>query len=262
MQTDEVLELIQQVAAEVITPRFGTLEDSEIDEKRPGDLVTIADRESEQRLTAELSARVPGCVVVGEEAAFANPALLQGLDQIEHLFLVDPVDGTRNFARGRVEHAVMIAEVRQGTTTRAWIWQPALGHAFVAELGAGAYRDGERLPRREPVERSPLVRSSREKLIAADTGGALSMGMSNWCCGVDYPQVATGEADALLYVSNKPWDHAPGALLLAEVGGGVQTWTGTPYTAGNAEAGLLCYGHPDLVPTLTSALDLSARAAG
>ena len=65
----------------------------------------------------------------------------------DHAFTVDPVDGTKNFVKGSPDHAVMVAEVRGGESVRAWIWQPQHERAYVAERGAGAWRNGERLSR-------------------------------------------------------------------------------------------------------------------
>ncbi|MGA4669662.1 inositol monophosphatase family protein [Propionibacteriaceae bacterium Y1923] len=257
MDTEAVMDMIKQVAAEVINPRFRALADDEIIEKDgPADLVTVADREAEEAITAHLLAAYPTCVVVGEEATFANPRLLDRVATAEHAFLVDPIDGTKNFTEGKVEHAVMVAELKHGVTTRSWIHQPALAHDYIAELGAGAHLDGQKLAKRRPVTGTPQGRTSRQRLLDTDTGGELQFHMSKWCCGVDYPDIANGSNDFLLYVNNKPWDHAPGALLVAEAGGGVFSWTGSPYQAGSTEKGLLAVGHPELVPTIKRLLDL------
>ena len=242
MDTEAVLELIQEVAAEVINPRFRALAEHDIVEKRPGDLVTIADRESEAILTRELAAAHPDAVVIGEEAVFATPALLEGIEQHDHVFLVDPVDGTRNFARGSADHAVMVSELRRGETTRGWIWQPQHHRAYVAERGAGATRNGQLIPRRDPGEivDAPDGRTSRSRWWGMEDPFLGTVSRSAWCCGVDYPNVVDGIADYLVYVNVKPWDHAPGSLLLAEIGGAVLTRTGEPYTAGYSGPGLFC----------------------
>ncbi|MGA4508517.1 inositol monophosphatase family protein [Propionibacteriaceae bacterium G1746] len=262
MDTEAVLDLIHRVADEVINPRFRALTADQIIEKDgPGDLVTVADREAEQAITSELVARIPGCVVIGEEATFEDPTLLDKVASAPHAFLVDPIDGTKNFTEGKVEHAVMVAELKHGVTTRSWIHQPALGHDYVAELGGGAWCDGVRLAKREPVEGTPRGRTSRTRVLQTDTGGQLTFEGSKWCCGVDYPDIAQGTNDFLIYLNNKPWDHAPGALLVAEAGGGVYSWTGSPYAAGNTEKGLLAVGHPSLLPTVKNLLDLRIGAA-
>src|SRR4051812_43881899 len=117
METAEVLRLMQDVAAEVVTPRFRSLDQDEIAEKNPGDLVTAADHESEELLTAALLEAYPDSVVLGEEAYAADPHLIQRFVDADHAFTVDPVDGTRNFVHGSPDHAVMCAEVVRGETT-------------------------------------------------------------------------------------------------------------------------------------------------
>ena len=111
LSTDEVLELMQSVAAEVITPRFRSLSASQIDEKRPGDLVTVADHEAEELITKALLEAYPDAVVLGEEAYATAPELMEQFRAADHGFTVDPVDGTKNFVNGSKDHAVMIAEV-------------------------------------------------------------------------------------------------------------------------------------------------------
>src|SRR3954447_24605897 len=143
LSTDEVLELMQSVAAEVITPRFRSLTESQIDEKRPGDLVTVADHEAEELITRALLEAYPDAVVLGEEAYASAPELMEKFRAAGHGFTVDPVDGTKNFVNGSKDHAVMIAEVVDGETVRGWIWQPEHQLAWVAELGKGVRRHGE-----------------------------------------------------------------------------------------------------------------------
>ena len=75
MRSDEVLELLQRVAADVIQPRFRSLSAGEVHEKQPGDLVTVADHESEDAITAELRRRYPDALVVGEEAVVLGSML-------------------------------------------------------------------------------------------------------------------------------------------------------------------------------------------
>ena len=77
LSTDDVLELMQSVAAEVITPRFRSLSDAQIDEKRPGDLVTVADHEAEELITRALLEAYPDAVVLGEEAYATAPELMR-----------------------------------------------------------------------------------------------------------------------------------------------------------------------------------------
>ena len=160
MQTDEVLSLLKAVAEQVINPRFRALADGEIHEKRPGDLVTDADREAEVLITAALTASYPGATVLGEEAYSVDPDLLQRYAAADHAFTVDPVDGTKNFVHGSKDHAVMVAETVAGEAVRAWIWQPQHELGFVAERGAGTWRHGAEGSRRLTVPERPLAKRS------------------------------------------------------------------------------------------------------
>ena len=112
----------------------------------------------------------------------------------EHAFTVDPVDGTKNFVHGSPDHAMMIAEVKGGDVVRGWIWQPQHEVAYVAERGAGAFRNGERL-RRPPLGDSLRGVTSRRKWLGRALGTLSSMELTWVCCGVDYPKVVEGEAD-------------------------------------------------------------------
>ena len=117
MDTAAILELIKETAEEVINPRFRALERADVEAKTsPDDLVTIADREAENLLSFALRRIHPDALVIGEEAVFANPELRRKLPGAEHAFVIDPIDGTRNFVEGRQEHGVMLAETRNGIT--------------------------------------------------------------------------------------------------------------------------------------------------
>lgn len=231
MQTLEVLELIKDVAERVINPRFQALANQEIDQKRPGDYVTIADREAEELITAELRARIPDVLVVGEEAAHADPGIIAGLATAAHAFTVDPVDGTGNFIKGSTRHAVMLSEVRFGEVTRAWIWQPQLERAYLAERGGGVQILGAPDPvRAGPPLDPPIGATSRRAWLGFDAGGQLApVRPANQCAGFDYPQLLHGGFDFLAYLRPKPWDHLPGLLMVSELGGATIDIHGRPY---------------------------------
>jgi fructose-1,6-bisphosphatase/inositol monophosphatase family enzyme len=240
LSTDAVLDLLRDVAAQVITPRFRSLEDGEVVEKEPGDLVTVADREAESLITERLLAAYPGAVVLGEEAHSADPSLLDRYLVAEHAFTVDPLDGTKNFVHGSPDHAVMVAEVVGGETTRAWIHQPEHRTAWVAELGAGTWRNGERMST-HPVEEGhePRGATSMWSMRGHALEGLSPMRLSWVCCGIDYPRLIEGETDYIVYAHSHPWDHAPGALLTTEAGGLVSHPDGTPYTPRSRRPGLV-----------------------
>lgn len=237
-----MLRLIQDVAAEVIDPRFRALTEHQVTEKNPGDLVTIADHESEELLTAALLEAYPAAVVLGEEAEAYDPEMIARFSAADHGFTIDPVDGTKNFVSGSPDHAVMVAEVRGGSVTRSWIWQPQHRAAYVAERGAGAWLDGEPLRVPGAYDGAPY-RTARRKWVGRELPGLGTLELTWACCGIDYPRLIAGEARAIVYNHSKPWDHLPGALLLEEAGGHIGMLDGRPFDARALGGGLI--GAPD-----------------
>ncbi|MBM6402959.1 inositol monophosphatase [Phycicoccus sp. CSK15P-2] len=240
LSTDAVRDLLQEVAAEVITPRFRSLGEGEVMEKNPGDLVTVADREAEVLLSAALRDAYPDAAVLGEEAFALDHTLLDRYLAAEHAFTVDPVDGTKNFVNGSPDHAVMVAEVVGGETVRAWIHQPEHGVTWTAERGAGTFRDDERMtctPVAEDAE--PRGATSMWSLRGHALDGLPPMRLSWVCCGVDYPKLMEGETDYIVYSRSNPWDHAPGTLMVTEAGGAVGHPDGTPYSPRSTRPGLV-----------------------
>ncbi|MEK9662723.1 MAG: inositol monophosphatase family protein, partial [Alphaproteobacteria bacterium] len=90
---DKVASLIREVGETVVLPRHRQLEDEDIQEKRKGDLVTVADLEAERWLTERLVALLPDSTVVGEEAVFADADRLKLLASDGPVWVVDPIDG-------------------------------------------------------------------------------------------------------------------------------------------------------------------------
>ena len=229
-----MLALIQDVAAQVITPRFRSLRSEQVMEKNPGDLVTVADREAEAIIAAWLRERQPDALIVGEEATAADPGLLDQLGDAPHAWLIDPVDGTKNFVHGRTDHAVMVAELRSGECVRGWIWQPEYELAYVCERGAGLTRNGEPVTRPAPEIDPASLRAVTSRPDQEGRHGTLQFGRTAWCCGVDYPMLAEGRVDAIAYSRGLPWDHAAGSLFVEEIGGVVRHLDGSRYLPGTA----------------------------
>ncbi|SHK13646.1 fructose-1,6-bisphosphatase [Nocardiopsis flavescens] len=240
---DAVTAILRDVAREVVLPRARSLSEGEVMEKAPGDLVTVVDQEAERILTARLRELVDA-PVVGEEAVAADPSLVKVLRTEPVAWVVDPLDGTRNFVEGRREYGVMAALVRDGETVAGWILQPEWDRAYAAERGSGAWRDGVRL-RRDPAPTDPgkmrgsvlsrfLDPRARRHAEAAVPRFA-EVGAGSHCSAVDYPLVCEGAQDFLLYHRTLPWDHAPGTLLLTEAGAVARRPDGEPYRPGRGQ---------------------------
>ena len=243
-----VAEAIREVSETIIEARFETLAQCDIDEKSPGEPVTVLDREAEAALSERLTAIVGDAPVVGEESCSADPGRLRWLDA-ERAWLVDPLDGTANYLAGSSDFAVMVALLSAGRPVCSWVWQPATKRMYIAERGGGASCNGS------PVRVVPAARPIGELTGAALTRfmgppvaatvernrhkfAAVSAGRR--CAGVEYPAVIHGHQDFALFWRTLPWDHIPGVLLLEEAGGVARRPNATPYLPYNhSDVGLL-----------------------
>lgn len=242
-----VTTILHEAVETVIRPRFQALSDGEVLEKSPGELVTVADREAEELISPRLRGIVDA-PVVGEEAASADPDLLYALRGEPTAWLVDPVDGTRNFVEGRPEYAVMAALVRGGETVAAWIVQPSTERTYVAERGSGTWRDGVRV-RRAPAPTDPaglhgsvltrFLSPAARRRVEEMAPQFAAVGPGAHCSGVDYPKLVDGEQDFAVFHRTLPWDHAPGSLLLTEAGGVCLRPDGGAYHPGDDGVGLV-----------------------
>ena len=249
MLVDRVTTILQEVAAEVIEPRFANLADGDVEEKAPNELVTSADTEAEALIARRLGELLPGMPVVGEEETSVNGDVPYALlAEAPRVWLVDPLDGTSNFVAGSPDWGVMAALVERGRTVLSWIWRPVDRRLFVAERGSGAYADGRRLVRpRAPAEaarlRGGVLRRFLDESVRAtvdrNAGRFAGVTTGRMCAAVEYPLIAEGEQDFAVFGRTLPWDHAPGALLVEEAGGLARRHDGTPYGPGQTTSGLL-----------------------
>ncbi|MGK6354639.1 inositol monophosphatase family protein [Sphingomonas sp. DT-207] len=235
---DEVSALMRGVAERVVTPRFRMLAAHEIAEKSPGEVVTIVDREAERRLHDGLAALDLGARIVGEEAAEADPALLDGIGE-GLVWLIDPLDGTANFAAGRSPFGMMVALVEDGEPIQGWLLDPLSGRLCHAALGRGATCDGERVRARPSGARTAIaalgthfLSAERRTRVHAHASRHFDLTPVPRCAAESYPRIVFGENDVALFQRTLPWDHAAGVLFLTEAGGRAIHWDGTPYRVG------------------------------
>ncbi|CAL9386709.1 inositol monophosphatase family protein [Streptomyces sp. Tu 3180] len=240
----DVEESVRKAAAQEIMPRWRRLAEHEVELKAgPHDLVTDADRKAELYLTEALAALLPGSVVVGEEAVHANPASYEAIRGEAPVWIVDPVDGTRQFVHGDSGFCTLVALVRRGVLYASWTFAPARDQLATAVRGKGAYLDGERLHAGSPEPGRDLrVATSHPDYTTDEQKRALlglwTEGVAPRSCGsagLEYLAVARGESDATAFSWEAAWDHAAGLLLVEEAGGTHLTRAGEPFriTGGN-----------------------------
>ena len=154
--TASVTAIMRRAADVAINPRYRRLEVHDVSEKSTDDVVTIADRESEAILAEGLAALLPEAAVVGEEAAHADPTLIRNLGDAL-CWIIDPLDGTNNFAAGRPPFGVIVALAEAGETIAGWIYDPLTGRCCRAARGEGAFVDEERVRSLGSRQAKPVV---------------------------------------------------------------------------------------------------------
>jgi len=248
----EIATLLRDAAQAEIKPRFRRLAQGAIRTKTSiTDLVTDADEAAERVITAQLMERFPGCIVVGEEATASDPAILGRLAGADLAFVVDPVDGTANFAAGVPLFGCMAAAVVNGEVAASWIYDPMGDDTAIALRGEGAWieaPDGHRVDLQvappAPVERmigaiswTYIAEPWRSRLTARMP--RMAGGVHFRCAAHEYRLVASGGAHVAVYNRLMPWDHLPGWLLHREAGGYSARFDGTAYRPEHTAGGLI-----------------------
>ncbi len=226
-------------------PRFRKLAAHEVEEKSPGEVVTIVDRECEARLADGLHRLLPEAAIIGEEACAADP------DRASHInrglvWLIDPVDGTANFAEGKTPFALMVALLEDGRRSASWIFDPVANRMCRASAQRGAFVDGKRIRARETGATLPVAElglkflsPERREDVMRRASGKFEIAPFARCAGAQYPRIALGQNDIALFERTLPWDHAPGALFAEEAGAVVRRPDGSLYEVGDGGSGLI-----------------------
>lgn len=251
---DTLNRILIDAATTEILPRFNRLSAAAVRAKSSAiDLVTDADEAAERVITAALLQAFPTATVIGEEACAANPSLLDAIGTAPLAFLVDPIDGTRNFAAGMPLFGVMAAAVAHGEVVGAVIHDPLGRNSAMALRNGGAWlenAEGERQPLRvaEPATEAAdmdgfigityLPQPLRDTV--ARNLSRLRSPANLRCAAHEYRMAAAGHTQVLLYHKLMPWDHAPGWLLHREAGGYSAHFDGSAYRPTRHDGGLLC----------------------
>ena len=246
-------DILRAAAVAEIMPRFRHLPAAAVRRKSgPLDLVTDADEAAEAAITAALHRAFPGCLVVGEEAAARDPALIGALAAAPLAFTVDPIDGTSNYAAGLPLFGVMAAAVEHGVTTGAVILDPVCDSYSAALLGQGAWEtapDGTTSPLHAaaPAQLGQMSGAVSWRFLPPalrdQVLSRLPLLSSIWdhrCAAHEYRALAAGHSHFVMFNRLMPWDHLPGVLLAQEAGSFAAKFDATPYRPGETTGGLIC----------------------
>jgi fructose-1,6-bisphosphatase/inositol monophosphatase family enzyme len=263
----KLAEMLRRAAQAEILPRFRNLTAGSIRTKTSNlDLVTDADEAAERFIEAEILRAFPNTLVIGEEGVSKDASLLDGLGDADLAFILDPVDGTLNFASGLPLFGVMAAVAVKGEVICGIILDPISDDSAMAVRGEGAWiqrSDGSTTPLRA----APSVPLSQmtgnvswcylpEDLRPVVTGNLprVAMAADFRCSAHTYRLIASGHLHFSFSSSVMPWDHAAGWLIYREAGGYTAHFDGSPYRPVHRGGGLISAPDKDSWQELRDAL--------
>ncbi|PDQ19118.1 inositol monophosphatase [Mesorhizobium sanjuanii] len=249
---DWLAELLSDVAKAEIMPRFRRLNEGDIRQKTSAaDLVTEADVNAERLITVKLRERYPQAMIVGEEACSDNPVLLEGLGDADLAFVIDPVDGTFNFASGVPLFGVMLGVVVKGETVAGIIHDPVGKDWLIGAKGAGshirhAHGNIEKVHVAKPAAMSQMTGAVSWQYLPEPERSRLARNQTNTlsqfnyrCAAHEYRLLASGHGHFVVYNKLMPWDHLPGVLIHAEAGGYTARFDGSAYLPSHLGGGII-----------------------
>ena len=244
--------ILRDAARAEALPRFRRLDTSMVKVKTEAiDLVTEADIATENVIKARIAQWMPEALFVGEESVAADPALLGRLATADLAVVVDPIDGTANYAAGLPLFATMASVVSKGETVAGIIYDPMGDDWVMAEKGGGAWLrrpNGEaaRLNIAAPLPLAQMVGTASVAFMPDDSRGQV---LSNFTkvrmvanyrvAGHEYRAFASGHTQVACFNKLMPWDHLAGVLISQEGGAYAARLDGQPYLPSHVDGGVL-----------------------
>ena len=243
---------LQEAAAVEILPRFRNLGEGDVRIKSEAiDLVTEADEAAERLIRARVQEIMPDALFIGEEAVAADASLLGKLADADLAVVVDPIDGTYNFASGLPLFGVMMSVISKGETVAGLIFDPMGNDWAIAEKGSGAWlcaADGSQTQMSvvPAPALSQMVGIANTGYFDVETRRKILMNLADVrlftsyrCAAHEYRVFCGGHMHFLMYNKLMPWDHLAGTLLSQEAGAYAARFDGSPYLPRHLEGGLL-----------------------
>jgi fructose-1,6-bisphosphatase/inositol monophosphatase family enzyme len=242
----KLIDIARQTSHDIILPAFRS-DSLKVSEKTcVQDLVTEADVQAERQMTCQIAEVFPHAVIIGEESVAANPDLQEGLDAHELCVIIDPIDGTYNYAHGIATFGVAIAVLVRGVTVFGLLYDPIMDDVSYAFRGHGARKmpkGADALPiqvRTGQCGFIPLTTLASENVGAAmDFGHTMSPLKCLHCSVHEYRLICEGTASWALATKSAPWDHAAGHLIHTEAGGITRFADGEEYRASRTTGAII-----------------------
>ncbi len=247
---DDLIALALAAGREIMNVRA---EGFDAQTKGDGSIVTIADQRAEYIIEKGLSELAPGVPMLGEEATAAGRIPECGAK----FFCVDPLDGTRGFAKGGDEFTVNIALVENGQPVVGVVYAPATGELYAGEPGRAlrALYDPQTLAIKEALTpiRAQMGAPERWRMVGSDFSGrnertqkfkdALNAQITHASSSIKFCRVAEGAADLYPRFGDvSEWDAAAGHAVLRAAGGDIMHLDGSPVRYGDAKNAFIIHG--------------------
>ena len=209
-------------AGGIINRASRDVEQIKVSAKRDKDFVTEVDKAAEEAIIGVLKAAYPDHAILAEESGASGDS--------EHVWIIDPLDGTTNFIHGFPQYAVSIAQAHKGVLQHAVVYDPTRNELFTASKGAGAYLNERRIRVSKRVKLNEVLIGTGfpfRYFEHVDAYLGIFRDMMHKTAGVrrpgaaalDLAWVAAGRIDGFWELGLSPWDMAGGALLITEAGG-------------------------------------------
>lgn len=248
-------------AGAIINRASDNLDALKIRHKSLNDLVSEVDRAAEDAIIETLKQAYPDHAILAEESGAAGDS--------DHVWIIDPLDGTTNFLHGFPQYCVSIAMTHKGTLTHGVVYDPVRNDLYTTSRGAGAFLNDRR-----------IRVGKREKLIDGLIGTGFPFRMFDHAdayigmmrdfmhktagirrpgaAALDLAAVAAGRFDGFWEIGLSPWDMAAGALLIIEAGGLVGDLQGNE---GYMKSGMIVAASPKIFPQMLSVIEPHLTAA-
>ncbi len=237
-QIHNIVNILIENSNQFIIPFYNKLQSSDIFSKNGNDIVTKADLNMEYGLQVDLLKLFPDAIVLGEENYQTNPEIFQNFEKNQWVFMIDPIDGTRNFVEGRAEFCVLLGVFYHGEIIASFTYLPLEQKCAIALKNQGAiWQDEQTIPKlnigglifNELVGHGNFVVFKEDKI--ATMRNQFKKLERLRCAGVDFLEQAIGLRHFSLYRHLWWWDHVAGCLLLNECGASIGLLNNQKYDA-------------------------------
>ena len=260
----EIEALLRKVSRDIILPHYQSLTAEQIELKAADDVVTVADKLAEEMLAEGLEKIIPGLPIVGEEAAHADPSVLDRLNG--SCWIIDPIDGTNNYASGKPPFGIILAIADAGEAHTGWLYDPLTDRICIAHRGKGAFVNGQKVQAKSSAQTPPIAAISlifmdgdQREAVKEHIAPYYTLADIPRCSAEQYPRLALGQNDVSIFERTLAWDHAAGILWLNEAGGKAARPDGSPYRVDEPDrTGLIGAASPQLWDELAERLEKMA----